>query len=77
MNINNSLTRSKSSSIRSTSRQSLSITDQFDQTSFVNDQFDSSMNTNDNQNTLDLLEKIRQTEHAELIGPMPLSLQVN
>jgi hypothetical protein len=34
------------------------------------------LNEIESQTTLDLLEKIRQTAHAESIGPMPLSLQV-
>jgi hypothetical protein len=33
-------------------------------------------NETEDQTTLELLEKIRQTAHPESIGPMPLSLQV-
>lgn len=47
-----------------------------DQTDSTDQLVDPSIDSSENQTTLDLLEKIRQTAHAEQIGPMPLSLQV-
>ena len=78
----NSITPTKSNSVISSSSRPLSIIEQTNPIEtpimppLANDQLDPSVNNSDHQTTLDLLEKIRQTAHAELIGPMPLSLQV-
>ena len=81
MNVENSLSRnsittSKSNSVISIPSRSASIIDPTNSTETTINQFDLRIDSSENQTTLDLLEKIRQTAHAEQIGPMPLSLQV-